>query len=79
MNALFRLELPDGSIRLAAGTVDNGPQALLGPDASIDRALAEGGVGLAQLIETAAPAGELPSSYRLRARIIVRTNPCFVF
>ena len=69
MNALFRLELPDGSIRLAAGTVDNGPQALLGPDASIDLALAEGGDGLAQLIETAAPAGELPSSYRLRAPV----------
>jgi 2-dehydro-3-deoxy-D-arabinonate dehydratase len=40
--ALFRVRLPNGEIRLARGDADGGPRALLPSDATLDRALADG-------------------------------------
>jgi 2-dehydro-3-deoxy-D-arabinonate dehydratase len=57
--ALFRVRLPSGEIRLARGDTDGGPHALLSPDATLDDALASGG-DLASLFaraEAAVPAG----------------------
>jgi 2-dehydro-3-deoxy-D-arabinonate dehydratase len=57
--ALFRVRLPSGEIRLARGAVDDGPRALLPADATLDDALARGG-DLASLFaraEADVPAG----------------------
>jgi 2-dehydro-3-deoxy-D-arabinonate dehydratase len=40
--AIFRLRLPDGTIRLAAGTTDGGPGELLPPTATIESLLLDG-------------------------------------
>ena len=44
--ALFRLRLPDGSVRLASGSPEAGATALLDPAASIDGLLGAGGGAL---------------------------------
>jgi 2-dehydro-3-deoxy-D-arabinonate dehydratase len=46
--AVFRLALPDGSVRLAAGDISAGPRALLAPSETIARILQRGATGLAE-------------------------------
>ena len=52
---IFRLRLPDGTVRLARGTPDDGPTDLLAPDATIESLLHAGPGGLADAV--AGPAG----------------------
>jgi 2-dehydro-3-deoxy-D-arabinonate dehydratase len=66
--ALFRVRLPDGADRLAAGPIDAGPRELLPPDLTIDRILSGDGPALDEALhaidgpvppgsETVAPVG----------------------
>jgi 2-dehydro-3-deoxy-D-arabinonate dehydratase len=45
---IFRLRLPDGSIRLAAGTSNGGPTDLLAPELTIESLLIAGGAALSE-------------------------------
>ena len=58
--ALFRLRLPDGSVRLASGSPEAGPTTLLDPAASLDALLAAGDGELWDRVAAAAP-GRIPS------------------
>jgi 2-dehydro-3-deoxy-D-arabinonate dehydratase len=46
--AVFRLALPDGSVRLAAGDIETGPRALLAADETVGTILRRGATGLAE-------------------------------
>jgi 2-dehydro-3-deoxy-D-arabinonate dehydratase len=70
--ALFRLELNDGSIRLARGTTEDGPHSLLPAGQSIERLLADGARALAAAVldsPVAEDAERVPMAYRLLAPV----------
>ncbi len=48
--AIFRVRLADGSHRVAVGPVDEGPQALLAPETSVDALLAAGAQALREVV-----------------------------
>jgi 2-dehydro-3-deoxy-D-arabinonate dehydratase len=48
--AIYRLRLPDGTVRLARGDIETGPAELVASDRSLDAALAGNGAGLADLL-----------------------------
>jgi 2-dehydro-3-deoxy-D-arabinonate dehydratase len=50
--AIFRLQLPDGSVRLASGDTDSGPEGLLPPDFTIARLLQAGADSVGEAAET---------------------------
>src|SRR5438552_4595585 len=67
---LFRLGLPDGSIRWAAGTIDGGPSALLSADASLATLLAGSSRAIRSALDVAEAAAEpLPVGARILAPI----------
>ena len=51
--AIFRLRLPDGSVRLASGTTDGGPSDLLAPELTVESLLLAGVEAVAQAAATA--------------------------
>jgi 2-dehydro-3-deoxy-D-arabinonate dehydratase len=51
--ALFRVALPDGSVRLAGGDVGSGPRWLLAPTETVASILRRGTTGLAESVGTA--------------------------
>ena len=63
-SALWRLLLPDGSIRFARGPADQGPTELLDPAVDLDRLLAEGADAFASALDApghgTVPAGARP-------------------
>ncbi|HEY4188831.1 MAG TPA: fumarylacetoacetate hydrolase family protein [Candidatus Limnocylindrales bacterium] len=67
--ALFRLRLPDGTIRLAIGSPDEGPATLLDPEASLDAMLAAGGGRLWDEVAAATGTDDVPEGARLLAPI----------
>ena len=68
--ALFRLALPDGSIRLAAGDVESGPARLLDPKLTIAAILRGGATGLAEAIAGGADRGDaVPRNVRILAPV----------
>ena len=67
--ALFRLRLSDGTVRLASGSPDAGPTALLDPAASIDGLLGAGGGALWERVATATLADAVPDDATLLAPI----------
>jgi 2-dehydro-3-deoxy-D-arabinonate dehydratase len=72
VTALFRLALPDGSIRLASGEVDHGPARLLPADVSLDHLLGGAddtpGASLAAALD-AATEDEVPAGSRVLAPV----------
>jgi 2-dehydro-3-deoxy-D-arabinonate dehydratase len=65
---LFRLQLPDGEIRLGSGTVEGGPGRLLARGLTVETILREGAGGLAAaLLDPAATDEPLPAQVRLLA------------
>jgi 2-dehydro-3-deoxy-D-arabinonate dehydratase len=72
VSALFRLALPDGSVRLASGEVDHGPARLLPAEVSLDDLLrgadATPGSSLAAALD-AATEDEVPADSRMLAPI----------
>jgi 2-dehydro-3-deoxy-D-arabinonate dehydratase len=66
--AIFRLRLPDGSIRLAAGTSDGGPTDLLSPDTTVESLLLAG-VGAVADAARAASGSAVPEGSVLLAPI----------
>ena len=67
--ALFRLRLSDGTVRLASGSPEAGPTALLDPAASIDGLLGAGGGALWERVATATLADAVPDDATLLAPI----------
>ena len=67
--ALFRLRLSDGTVRLASGSPEAGPTALLDPAASIDGLLGAGGGALWERVATATLADGVPDDATLLAPI----------
>ncbi len=65
--ALFRLQLPDGSVRLASGSPEAGPSALLDPEVSLDGLL--GGGDVWDRVATATSRHGVPTDARLLAPI----------
>jgi 2-dehydro-3-deoxy-D-arabinonate dehydratase len=65
--ALFRLALPDGAVRLAAGDVDSGPSRLLAATETIAAILRRGATGLAEAATSSGP--PVPSGSRLLAPV----------
>jgi 2-dehydro-3-deoxy-D-arabinonate dehydratase len=53
--AIYRLQLPDGSIRLASGDTESGPAALLAPELTISRLLQDGAGAVAQAAASGGP------------------------
>ena len=72
MSAIYRLALPDGSVRLASGEVDDGPTRLLPADVSLDDLLggadAAPGASLAAALD-AVTDEEVPAGSRMLAPI----------
>ena len=72
MTAIYRLALPDGSVRLASGEVDDGPTRLLPVDVSLDDLLggadAAPGASLAAALD-AVTDEEVPAGSRMLAPI----------
>lgn len=72
MSAMYRLALPDGSVRLASGEVDEGPTRLLSTEVSLDNLLggadAVPGSSLAAAL-VAATGDEVPAGSRLLAPV----------
>jgi 2-dehydro-3-deoxy-D-arabinonate dehydratase len=67
---LFRLALPDGSIRLAAGDVESGPARLLDPTLTIAAILRAGPTGLAEAVAEGADRGDrVPPGVRVVAPV----------
>jgi 2-dehydro-3-deoxy-D-arabinonate dehydratase len=58
--AIFRLQLPDGSTRLASGDTDLGPAALLAPELTISRLLQTGADSVTEAAATIGP--EVPEA-----------------
>ena len=68
IRALFRLELPDGSVRLSAGDAATGPLSLLPAGKSVASILRRGATGLAEAV--AADAGPpVPKNSRILAPV----------
>ena len=68
--ALFRLALPDGSIRLAAGDVDGGPARLLDPKLTIAALLRAGATALAEAVADRVDRGDaVPRDVRVLAPV----------
>jgi 2-dehydro-3-deoxy-D-arabinonate dehydratase len=72
MSGIFRLALPDGSVRLASGEVDDGPTRLLPADVSLDDLLggadAAPGASLAAALDAVTDEG-VPAGSRMLAPI----------
>jgi 2-dehydro-3-deoxy-D-arabinonate dehydratase len=62
---LFKLRLPDGSIRLARGDVGSGPEELLGPEVSLDELLGRDPAALLEALRDGSTAGSAA-----RARVL---------
>jgi 2-dehydro-3-deoxy-D-arabinonate dehydratase len=66
--ALFRIALPDGSVRLAAGDVESGPQRLLPVAETVASILRRGATALAEAAAT--PTGpSVPAGSRILAPV----------
>ena len=65
---VFRIELPDGSFRLARGDPNEGPRELLPPDMRLDDLLSTRGRGLAAAFDVS-PAGELSGDFAVVAPV----------
>jgi 2-dehydro-3-deoxy-D-arabinonate dehydratase len=71
--ALYRLVLPDGSHRLAAGNIEDGPQRLLEPSLTLQGLLARGGRdALAEAADVQRRADEVPRGARITAPVDVQ-------
>jgi 2-dehydro-3-deoxy-D-arabinonate dehydratase len=66
--ALFRLALPDASVRLAAGDIATGPRSLLGASETVTSILRRGATGLAEAVATATGA-PVPAGSRVLAPV----------
>ena len=66
--AVFRLALPDGSVRIAAGDIETGPRALLTPGETIATILRRGATGLAEAAATSSTEA-VPSGSRILAPV----------
>ena len=67
---LFRLELPDGEICLASGSVEEGARRLLAPGLTIEAILREGVGGLAAAVQGAGgPITSIPTGARVLAPV----------
>jgi 2-dehydro-3-deoxy-D-arabinonate dehydratase len=66
---LYRLELADGSVRLARGDTRMGPAELLAPELTLTSLLAGAAGDLAAAVRDGAAAGAVPSSARVLAPI----------
>ncbi|HEY8869344.1 MAG TPA: fumarylacetoacetate hydrolase family protein [Candidatus Limnocylindrales bacterium] len=58
---LFRLELPDGSVRLARGAVESGPARLLAANLTVETILRRGRDGLASALRAGGDDTEVPA------------------
>ena len=67
--AVFRVGLPDGSIRLAAGSIDGGPASLLPVELTIGGLLAHDGSALASALDGADAGPAVPDGARLLAPV----------
>ena len=66
---LFRLVLPDGSVRLAAGEVATGPEHLLSANQTITTVLRRGVSGLAEAVASGNGGASVPAGSRLLAPV----------
>jgi 2-dehydro-3-deoxy-D-arabinonate dehydratase len=66
---LFRVALPDGSVRLARGPVDGGPAELLAEGLSVEILLRRGEHGLAAALENDGSAASVPEGSRILAPV----------
>jgi 2-dehydro-3-deoxy-D-arabinonate dehydratase len=66
--ALFRLALPDASVRLAAGDIATGPQWLLPPTDTVASILRRGATGLAEAVAIAT-GPQVPAGSRILAPV----------
>lgn len=67
---LFRLALPDGSIRLARGEVEEGPTELLPSGSTIEAILGDGAGGLTRALQLHEPSsGKVPTGTRRLAPV----------
>jgi 2-dehydro-3-deoxy-D-arabinonate dehydratase len=66
---LFRIALPDGSVRLARGAPETGPAELLSPGLSIDGLLGGTAESFRESLRSAAGVGPVPDGAGLRAPV----------
>ena len=66
---IFRLRLPDGTVRLARGTPETGPTDLLPADATVESLLRAGPSGLAEAVAGAGAGDAVPAGATLLAPI----------
>ena len=67
--ALFRIQLPDGTFRVARGSTEDGPRDLLDSDLRLDTLLSAGSGALAHALLTAERMGACPAEARIVAPI----------
>ncbi len=66
---LFRLRLPDGSHRLARGTVETGPTDLLETELTLARLLTQGSGAVANVLASAPAVSAMPAAARVVAPV----------
>src|SRR6478609_1081033 len=66
---IFRLRLPDGTVRLARGTPETGPTDLLPDDTTVESLLHGGPSGLAEAVAATATGDAVPAGATLLAPI----------
>jgi 2-dehydro-3-deoxy-D-arabinonate dehydratase len=66
--AIFRLALPDGSVRLASGEIETGPRSLLAAGETVTSILRRGATGLTDAARAKGGAA-VPSGFRLLAPV----------
>ena len=67
--ALFKVRLPHDEVRLARGSIEDGPGELLTADVTLDGLLAAGGAALAEALASAEADGPCPSEAVILAPI----------
>jgi 2-dehydro-3-deoxy-D-arabinonate dehydratase len=67
--ALFRVQLRGDEVRLARGSIQDGPSELLAPDVRLDSLLASGAGALARALKDGASAGACPADATILAPI----------
>jgi 2-dehydro-3-deoxy-D-arabinonate dehydratase len=69
VEGIFRVNLPDGSVRLAAGDPSTGPRRLLASEATVGKALGAGARDLNQLLEEAESDQPITGEVRILAPV----------
>jgi 2-dehydro-3-deoxy-D-arabinonate dehydratase len=69
VTALYRVALPDGSVRLARGSVEHGPEELLAEPLSVDELLDGSGPGALTSVLDGPAGGTVPAAARVLAPV----------